>query len=79
MLVGCLPGQPVLPPDNRRFVIVAGDALAIMTFAGDCGCESSSKGIDDLITWLTEVLDQPLHLFKRLLPVVPLLFLGVYY
>src|SRR5208337_719064 len=77
MLVGCLPGQPVLSPDNLRFVIVAGDALAIMTFAGDCACESSSKGIDDLITGLAEVFDQPLYLFERLLPRVPEFLLGL--
>src|SRR5208337_756349 len=77
MLVGCLPGQPVLSPDNRRFVIVAGDALAITTFAGDCACESSSKGIDDLITGLAEVFDQPLYLFERLLPRVPEFLLGL--
>ena len=77
---GCssMSSRPAGPaPDNRRFVIVAGDALAIMTFAGDCGCESSSKGIDDLITGLAEVFDQPLYLFKRLLPRVPEFLLGL--
>src|SRR5271157_4430162 len=77
MLVGCLPGQPVLPPDNRRFVTVAGDALATKRFAGDCGCETSSKGIDDQITGLAEVSDQPLYLFERLLPRVPEFLLGL--
>ena len=48
-----------------------------MTFAGDCGCESSSKGIDDLITGLAEVFDQPLYLFERLLPRVPEFLLGL--
>ena len=50
-------------PDNRRFVIVAGDALAIMTFSGD-SVVKLLQGDRDLITGLAEVFDQPLYLLS---------------
>ena len=36
-----------------------------MTFAGDCGCESSSKGIDDLITGLARYWCRACHEFRH--------------
>ena len=59
-----LPGEAILSSDNCRLFIITRYAPATKTFAGDCGCESSSKGIDDLITGLAEVANQVLGFFR---------------